>query len=177
MIVELRVKYLTILKSIYWSKFEKGMMNSDSVIVLMESADTELDEDQTPISDWEDIETLIGDSNVSWLEMKMINLPLIGTWVKNKQVYKITTSYEIIVNFIESHEQTQQLLLKIFQDKKYANIIVEEGRKQCREAEEYNLNTIEAVFPEVCKSIQVRRAKYSLLVKENQNIDSMLHYG
>ena len=67
LIEELRIRYLTILKSIYWSKFEKGMMNSDAVIVLLESADTELDQYKTPISDWEDIEELIGDSKVSWL--------------------------------------------------------------------------------------------------------------
>ena len=68
MIIELRIKYLNILKSVYWNKFEKGAMSGDAVIVLQESADTELDQFDTPIQDWDDIEKIIGDSDINWLE-------------------------------------------------------------------------------------------------------------
>lgn len=34
LIIEIRTKYLNILKSVYWNKFEKGMMSGDAVIVL-----------------------------------------------------------------------------------------------------------------------------------------------
>jgi len=44
-------------------------------------------------------------------------------------------------------------------------------------AEEFNVENIEAIFPEICKSIQTRRAEYSLLVNENHSIDKMLHHG
>jgi hypothetical protein len=43
------------LKNIYWNKFEKGQMCGDAVLVLLESADIELDEIETPIQDWADI--------------------------------------------------------------------------------------------------------------------------
>lgn len=42
-------------------------MHSDAVIVLLESADVELDRFDTPITDWDDIEELIGDADPSWL--------------------------------------------------------------------------------------------------------------
>jgi hypothetical protein len=41
-------------------------MNSETIIVLLESADTELDRFDTPITDWDDIEELIGDTDPSW---------------------------------------------------------------------------------------------------------------
>jgi len=110
LIIELRTKYLNILKSIYWSKYEQGQMNSEAIIVLLESADTELDRFDTPISDWDDIERQIGDANPSWLSLKLVKYPLIGNFIKKKQFDKISTHYDIIVNFIESHQQAHKLI-------------------------------------------------------------------
>lgn len=50
---ELRHKYLTILKSIYWEFFEEGQCSPDSVILLIESADRCMDDESKPFSDWE----------------------------------------------------------------------------------------------------------------------------
>ena len=84
LMIELRIKYLTILKSIYWNKFEKGQMNGDAVLVLLESADIELDEFESPITDWADIEKQIGDSDISWIEQKLSTLPIIGKVIKDR---------------------------------------------------------------------------------------------
>ena len=43
LIVELRQKYLGILKSIYWEFYEEGQCMPDTVIALIESADRCLD--------------------------------------------------------------------------------------------------------------------------------------
>lgn len=40
---ELRHKYITILKSLYWEYFEEGQCQAESVRVLIESADRALD--------------------------------------------------------------------------------------------------------------------------------------
>jgi hypothetical protein len=151
--VELRLKYLAILKSIYWSKFEKGEMNSEAIIVLLESADKEIDNKDTPISDWEDIEQLIGDSRISWFQLSLSELPLIGNYMKRKQFEIISTSYEIVVNFYESHVQAQSLISKVIKDRKYVEEVIEEGRINMRKAEKYNYHNIESIFPEICKSI------------------------
>ena len=50
---ELRHKYLTILKSIYWEFFEEGQCGPDSVIILIESADRCMDDESQPFEDWE----------------------------------------------------------------------------------------------------------------------------
>jgi hypothetical protein len=47
--IELRHKYLTILKSIYWEFFEDGQMDPKTVIILIESADRALDTEETPM--------------------------------------------------------------------------------------------------------------------------------
>lgn len=49
---ELRHKYLTILKSIYWEFYEEGQCMAESIIVLIESADRALDQEEKPMQDW-----------------------------------------------------------------------------------------------------------------------------
>ena len=49
---ELRHKYLTILKSLYWEYFEEGQCSPEAVVVLMEAADRALDHEDTPMDDW-----------------------------------------------------------------------------------------------------------------------------
>lgn len=44
--MELRHKFLTILKSAYWEFFEEGQMMSESVILLIESVDRSMDHEE-----------------------------------------------------------------------------------------------------------------------------------
>lgn len=59
-------------------------MCGDAVLVLLESADIELDEIETPIQDWADIQRQIGDSDISWVEKKLSTLPIIGKIIKDR---------------------------------------------------------------------------------------------
>lgn len=59
LIVELRHKYLTILKSNYWEFFEEGQCMAESVIILIESADRCLDDESLEMSDWEFIKSYL----------------------------------------------------------------------------------------------------------------------
>lgn len=53
LVTELRHKYLTILKSIYWEFHEEGQCGADAVEVLMESADRCLDHEHSEMEDWD----------------------------------------------------------------------------------------------------------------------------
>lgn len=50
--VELRLKYLVILKSIYWKAFQSDDMASDTFIALNEAVDIAIDNKNEPIDDW-----------------------------------------------------------------------------------------------------------------------------
>jgi|TARA_B110000285_G_C15095618_1_gene601786 hypothetical protein len=67
------------------------------------------------------------------------------------------------VNFIESHEKTAKLISEVIPDRQYVYKVIEEGLKQERLAEQYVVDHIEAVFPEICTAIQLRRAKFTIL--------------
>jgi hypothetical protein len=42
---------------------------------------------------------------------------------------------------------------EVIEDRKYVNVIIEETRVNIHQAEQFNVDHIEAVFPEVCKAI------------------------
>lgn len=55
--------------------------------------------------------------------------------------------------------------------------IIEEGLVQERLAEKYVVDHIEAIFPEICKAIQLRRAKFQILHNQYRRVEDMVHYG
>jgi hypothetical protein len=88
-------------------------MSGDAVIVLLESADIELDEFDNEITDWADVERIVGDSDINWVEQKLSKLPIIGEYIRKRQFSKLSTAYEIVVNFIESHDKAAKLISEI----------------------------------------------------------------
>jgi hypothetical protein len=57
LLTELRHKYLTILKSLYWEFFEEGQCSADAVVVLIEAADRAIDHETTAMQDWSFIQS------------------------------------------------------------------------------------------------------------------------
>uniref|UniRef100_A0A7S3CTS7 Cyclic nucleotide-binding domain-containing protein n=1 Tax=Strombidium rassoulzadegani TaxID=1082188 RepID=A0A7S3CTS7_9SPIT len=177
LITEMRHKYLTILKSCYWEFFEEGQCASESVIVLMESADRALDHEHTPIQDWNFIESyIISDSYIKVLSA-MSQLPLVGKFFRQMLFDHFSLSYDIIVNFIEGHEMAQKNIMMVIESKEFVSKIIDESSKMLRKSEEYMFSHIEDMFPEICKAIQHRRASYYLLVHEYHHIEKMVKHG
>lgn len=68
LIFELRHKFVTILKSLYWEFFEEGQCVPNTVSILRESADRGLDDASKELNDWEFINSyVINDSYLDFL--------------------------------------------------------------------------------------------------------------
>ena len=108
--VELRHKYLTILKSIYWEFFEEGQMDPQTVIVLIESADRALDHEELPMKDWEYINSyIVSDSWIATLN-DLTHIPLLGRLFNQYLFEHFSLSYDILVNYIEAHEEASHMI-------------------------------------------------------------------
>jgi hypothetical protein len=113
LITELRHKYLTILKSLYWEFFEEGQCSPEAVVVLMESADRALDHEETPIEDWNFLNTYIVSDNFIRILGWWSSLPCLGKIFRSYLFSHFSLSYDIIVNFIEGHEEASKMLTKV----------------------------------------------------------------
>mmetsp|Transcript_29366 Transcript_29366/g.44330 ORF Transcript_29366/g.44330 Transcript_29366/m.44330 type:complete len:150 (+) Transcript_29366:2222-2671(+) len=126
-IIELRHKFLTILKSQYWEFFEEGQCSPESVIVLIESADRALDHEHTPMEDWTFIMSyIISDSFLTFLS-SLSKIPFVGRMFRSYLFDHFSLSYDIIVNFIEGHEQAARHIQSVIENKDFVSKILLES--------------------------------------------------
>ena len=127
LITELRHKYLTILKSLYWEFFEEGQCSPEAVVVLIESADRALDYEDKPMKDWSFLKSyLVSDTFVNFLGW-LSAIPFFGRLFKSSLFNHFSLSYDICVNFIEGHEEASKMLIKVIENQKFVKQILEES--------------------------------------------------
>jgi hypothetical protein len=92
-------------------------MQADTVVALMESADTAMDtitDESTldlPLEDWKWIFNYVGGnegSEISWFTLKFGQFPEIGPYIRKRAYNKLSLHYDILVNYVECHEKTQK---------------------------------------------------------------------
>ena len=150
---------------------------ADSVIVLMEQADRAMDHEETPMEDWNFILSYIMSEYFVKIITVLSQLPCVGSLFKAYLFEHFTLSYDIMVNFIEGHDQATKMILMVIENKDFVGKILLESQKNVLGAETYMHRHIEDTFPEICKAIQHRRAQYYLLVHEYHYVDKMLKNG
>ena len=107
---ELRHKYITIVKSLYWDFFAEGMCSPETIVVLSSSCDHAFDDEKFPMNDWEHCDGY----NFKGFEKRVINylssLPCIGKIAKAEMFDSLAFSYDMAVNFVEAHEQASKMI-------------------------------------------------------------------
>jgi hypothetical protein len=153
LVIELRHKFITILKSLYWEHFEEGQCQSGTVVLLIESADRALDHEETELADWKFIYSyLISDAYLKVVAF-LSKIPLLGYIFSQKLFMHHSKAYDIIVNFIDAHEQAISMMTNVIDNRQFVNQIITESKLNTDEAEIYMHQEIEDNFPEIAKAI------------------------
>jgi len=121
--------------------------------VLIESADRALDHEHDEMKDWQFILTyIISDQFLKFLS-GLSQLPFVGKMFRAYLFDHFSLSYDIIVNFIEGHEQAAKHIQTVIENKDFVSRILNESTKNVHGAENYMHNKIEDMFPEICNSV------------------------
>jgi hypothetical protein len=177
MLMELRHKYFTIIKSLYYEFYEEGQCGPDALIVLMEAADRAIDLENEPIKDWEFIQSYFLSGKVLRFIGTLSKIPMIGKLFSSYMFKHFSFTYDVCVNFIEAHEEATKMLVNVVIESVYSNQIKNESMPNMLAAENYMHKNIVETFPEITKAIQHRKAEYYLLIHELHFIDDMLKKG
>ena len=136
LLTELRHKYITILKSIYWEAYEEGQCQASSVRVLIESADRALDHEERVLADWEFINSyIVSDGYYIDAITACSHLSCIGWFFKNLLFTHYKRAYDIIVTFVECHEQAIFIISSVIENKQFLNKIITESKTNTEAAE------------------------------------------
>ena len=100
---------------------------AESVIVLMEAVDRAMDNEDTPMQDWSFVLSYIISDNYLKFLSTLSQAPLIGKIFRSYLFDHFSLSYDIIVNFIEGHDQATKMIQQVIQNKNFVNKILLES--------------------------------------------------
>ena len=117
---ELRHKYITILKSLYWEYFEGGQCTAPSVRVLIESADRALDHEDKPLADWEFISTYIDSDGWYLGALKSLSsAPIAGSLFRRLLLRHFTQAVDVTVTFVDCHEEAVAIMSDVIENREF----------------------------------------------------------
>lgn len=149
---------------------------SGSVNILIESADRCMDNEDICICDWSHVSSYIENWYLSCLSYAS-NVTCLKSIAHSYLFDHFSSVYDILICFIEAHDETKNLMQNCLEHSKYVEKILKETQIQVEKAQAYLHKNIEEDFPEICKAIQHRRAMYYLLVHEYHFVENMKKNG
>lgn len=177
--IEMRRRYLSTLKGIYWSRFEKGLCHGDTSLLLIDSCSMCLDSDEMPMRDWEIVRSMLSSDKAIKVLSKLSNCPIIGN-IFRKKIYKmIILAYDSANNFIKCHEETEKLIdeMEIDIDKLVFEDVMKESHAQVLLCEDYLKTYIIDCYPEVLSEVQTKRCTKVLLYYQRELIETLYEDG
>lgn len=90
---------------------------------------------------------------------------------------RLATSYEILLNFIEAHEEGLEKLEEVIDDDKVKGQLRQESEKQMEKVGDFMHSHFEVQLEEITRAIQQRRASYQVLYSQYTFIHSLEKKG
>ena len=165
-VTEARNKFLMALKGAFWELFEINQISGDSLILLMQATNFDIDNAVQRMSSWEFINMgLINKQYMNTL-FKLKFTPLIGKIARNLLFNHISSAYDIVIGYIESHEKAEAIFKQFPLDERIISEIVIESNENKESAERYLHNYLIVSFPEITQQIQNKKAATTVLEQQ-----------
>jgi NhaP-type Na+/H+ or K+/H+ antiporter len=175
---EMRRRYLTTLKGIYWHEFEQGQIFGVSAMILINSANMSLDDDKTEMKDWDNARKDIFDKVFHYAKL-MSSWRGVGGFFRNYVNDRMIIAYDVASSFIHAHKEAEELVdaMEIDFNREMFLRIMDETKRQVEEAEKFLHDNIEVSYPEVSSFVQTKKACYKLLYTQKSDIDRLFAQG
>lgn len=165
------------LKGLYCELFKKNQCSGDAFLILTESANWDLDNDQSQLDSWNIINNYFYKPRYVKAVMELQNVACVGGIVKHVVFTHIANAYDVASCYVEAHRTAESLARKVIlffcgmkliiykfpMNEKYVKIIKNEVETNRKKAEDYIYSYLEVSFPEITRSIQTKRAAYNIL--------------
>ncbi len=128
------------LKSCYWELFESNQCSGDSLAVLIQSANWDLDNYRNEMQSWEWLKSHY-DEDLNMILFKIRQWPIIGSYARNYLYNFIAYFYDLYSTYIEGLQKAEQRFLeeKEIDNKMIEEILIEVNDTNKREAEKVRI--------------------------------------
>jgi NhaP-type Na+/H+ or K+/H+ antiporter len=178
--IEIRSRYLSSLKGIYWHLFEKSQCSGQTALALIKTANRSLDEHHEPMRDWQFAEKNLLPRWLVNFYLKASVEPRIGSYFRNKLCERMSEAYDIASTFMHAHHEAEELIdyMGIDEvDKEIFEEVMHEVHSNIHKADIFIKTCITDSYPEVLRYIQTKKAFLTLLNSQRKLIDSIYKQG
>ncbi|CAD8090636.1 unnamed protein product [Paramecium primaurelia] len=167
---EVRYRVLRILKGLYYSQFEHGQCDEDSVRLLVESSDVALDHTGSILNIWEQLfNSFTSFSSIKYF-FKAKEWTFLGGYAQQYITKHLGFVYDVTTTFISCANEVLTLQEHMPMNKNAVRLIMDEIRTEINKAELY-LGTLTDTFPEVIRAIQTKRASHTVLMHQRHHLE------
>lgn len=177
---EIRSRYLSSLKGIYWHLFEKSQCRGKTALALIETANRALDEYTQPMKDWRFTERNLLPKFMVNLYVKGASMPIVGFYFRKKLYECMSGAYDIASTFIHGHHEAEELIdyMGIDDvDKGIFEEVMHEVHENIHQAEKFIKISITDNYPEVLRYIQTKKAFSTLVNSQRKLIYTIFKQG
>jgi NhaP-type Na+/H+ or K+/H+ antiporter len=176
---EMRRRYLTTLKGLYWHEFEHGQCFGSSALILIETTNYCLDNFSKPMEDWSHAEASVYANWIFRLNKKLTKVPCIGQLFHRFLYEQLMTAYDVASTFIHCHKEAKDLLetMCFDADEETMDRIFDENKEQVKKAKSFIETQINDNFPEVISHVQTKKAAYALLYFQRTTAEECFKEG
>ncbi|CAG9319318.1 unnamed protein product [Blepharisma stoltei] len=179
LVTETRRRYLTTLKRLYWHEFENGHCMGYTALILIDSANQALDQEDHHMEDWEKFENSVYNHSLMKFYLKFSKIPIIGKFFVKLMYEMIIVAYDAARVFIRVHHEAEELLdqMEVDIDKELFERVMEEAHSQIFHCKEFAKAHIIDSYPEIIAEVQTYEVCNALLLSQRKLIKTIYHQG
>jgi NhaP-type Na+/H+ or K+/H+ antiporter len=177
--IEIRNRFLMTLKGEYFHQFETNTCGPDAYILLLESANWDLDNDAQPMNSWDYISNHFLNQTYIKILFRAKSLPYIGQHAKNALFNHMSFVYDVVSSYIMAHEEVEKLFTEETMNlqEEILKTVIKESEENRNYAEAFLNGYLNVSFPEITEAIQNKKAAHSVLNWQNKIIEETFAQG
>jgi NhaP-type Na+/H+ or K+/H+ antiporter len=180
-LTELRRRFLTMMKGIFWHTFEEGQCFRTSLLNCNKAANISLDYEDQPLKTWKELKNLI----LPKYQFKFLKLgskaPGIKKFCKKQLYIKLAEAYDSANCFIHAHREATHFLKSMpfyFDDYQYHIFtVLQESYEEIEACKKTLLHHITSAYPEILRYVQTYKSCHSVLNVQRKLIEKLMHHG
>lgn len=138
----------------------------DSYILLVESANWDLDNDAFPMNSWDFISNYFINHYYIRVLFWFKTIPIIGSLARSALFKQLSFVYDVVSTYLIAHERVESMGSSFPIQEEVMALIFKESEENRNMAEDYLSNYLNVSFPEITKSIQNIKAAHSILTRQ-----------
>mmetsp|Transcript_38779 Transcript_38779/g.34472 ORF Transcript_38779/g.34472 Transcript_38779/m.34472 type:complete len:257 (+) Transcript_38779:1669-2439(+) len=171
LIIESRNRFILALKAEYYTLFELSQCGPDAFLLLKESADWDLDTVHQHMNSWDLVSSHFMNPTYISILFFFKKFPIFGRYAKNNLFNHLSFVYDVVTNYLNALETVESIAYSFPFHEDIIRVVVRESEEQRNLAEVYLNNYLNVSFPEIQKSIQIKKAAFSILNSQKQYLN------